>query len=208
MDASRYSTCGRGETEPQTQPRASGSAPTFDVYPPIGALTDVELVNTGVLETFARSQSCGSLDSSSSLVAQFLTAATGARTSVAKPNSSCQSTEIEQTFQSSNLDPWFRDPPNSLEPALTAVSHFPPQQLRQPTRPCTTFLGLTYSAASPLLASWSVYCLTMALCWKWFASEDELEAPCEIVVEETEVLRPRLGNSAGSLTTTRYYSST
>jgi hypothetical protein len=132
MDASRYSTCGRGETEPQTQPRASGSAPTFDVYPPIGALTDVELVNTGVLETFARSQSCGSLDSSSSLVAQFLTAATGARTSVAKPNSSCQSTEIEQTFQSSNLDPWFRDPPNSLEPALTAVSHFPPQQLRQP----------------------------------------------------------------------------
>jgi hypothetical protein len=76
------------------------------------------------------------------------------------------------------------------------------------TRPCTTFLGLTYSAASPLLASWSVYCLTMALCWKWFASEDELEAPCEIVVEETEVLRPRLGNSAGTLTTTRYYSST
>ncbi|GFZ47522.1 hypothetical protein JCM24511_05266 [Saitozyma sp. JCM 24511] len=42
----------------------------------------------------------------------------------------------------------------------------------------------------------------MALCWKWFASEDELEEPCEIVVEETEVLRPRLGNSAGSLTTT------
>jgi hypothetical protein len=44
--------------------------------------------------------------------------------------------------------------------------------------------------------------LTTALCWKWLAREDEPDDPCELAEDDTEVLRPVLGNSAGSLPST------